>query len=150
MAVTGFWHAGITVSDMERSLRFYRDGLGLEVVGTGTSSSSAERTWAIPGARATIVFVQVPGSQVTLELVEFLDIERHPASARPVDPAHGHVCLYVDDLSAMHTALVSQGFRGRANEVVEIPDGPFAGAKVIYMKDPDGYHVELFEAPAAR
>ena len=43
--------------------------------------------------------------------------------------------------------LVDKGFRGRADDVVVIPDGAFAGGKVIYMKDPDGYHVELFERP---
>jgi len=149
MPVTGFWHAGITVSDLEQSLAFYRDALGLDVVSTGVSSSAAERTWAIPGAKARIAFVAVPGSEVTLELLEYHGVEQHPASARPVDPAHGHVCLYVDDLTALHQELVDKGFRGRADDVVEIPDGAFAGGKVIYMKDPDGYHVELFERPTA-
>ena len=31
MAITGFFHGGVPVRDMDRSLRFYRDGLGLEI-----------------------------------------------------------------------------------------------------------------------
>lgn len=147
MTVTGFWHAGITVSDMARSLAFYRDALGLAVISTGTSSSAAERTWAVPGARASIVFLRVPGSEVTIELIEYEGVEQHPASARPVDPAHGHICLYVDDLDAVHASLAAAGYRSRSGEVVTIVDGPFAGGKVVYMRDPDGYHVELFQQP---
>ena len=47
MSVTGFFHAGVTVSDMDAALRFYRDGLGLEVSSDGSASgSTAARIWA--------------------------------------------------------------------------------------------------------
>lgn len=50
----------------------------------------------------------------------------------------------------MHQRLGALGFRARSDEVVVVQDGPLAGAKVVQMVDPDGYHVELFErAPAA-
>ena len=51
MSVTGFFHAGVTVSDMDAALRFYRDGLGLSVLSDGSASgATAARIWAIePG-----------------------------------------------------------------------------------------------------
>jgi len=149
--VTGFFHAGVTVSDMEAALRFYRDGLGLEVAFDGESAIRyARRVWAIDPERVRVVFLRVPGSDSFVELFEFEGIERHPASARPCDHGAGHLCLFVEDLDALHDRLVEQGFRSRSGEVVTLEEGPHAASKVVYMIDPDGYHVELYEkAPAA-
>lgn len=151
MPVTGFFHAGVTVSDMEAALRFYRDGLGLEVAFDGESTiETARRIWALNPERVRVVFLRVPGSDSLVELFEFEGIERHPASARPCDHGAGHMCLFVEDLDALHRRLAEHGFRSRAGEVVTIQDGPHAGAKVAYLIDPDGYHVELYQkAPAA-
>jgi lactoylglutathione lyase len=149
VTVTGFWHAGITVSDLDASLAFYVDALGLELVRRGPTSSAAERIWRMPGARGDVAFVAVPGTDAVLELTSFAGVETHPASARPCDPAHGHICLYVDDLDGLHARLAERGYTSRAGEVVTIADGPLAGAKAVYMIDPDGFHVELFQPVSA-
>lgn len=149
MTVTGFWHAGITVADLDASLAFYVDALGLELVRRGSTSEVAEKIWCMPGARGEVAFVAIPGTDTVLELTAFAGVERHPASARPCDPAHGHICLYVDDLDATYARLEELGHRSRAGQVLTITDGPLAGAKAVYMIDPDGFHVELFERPAA-
>lgn len=149
MGVIGFGHAGVTVRDLERSLEFYRDALGLEIILIGEASSVAEQTWAIAGAKAKYALLRIPGTEVTLELHEFRGVEQHHASARPIDYAHGHFCLTVEDLGPLHADLVARGYGGRSDGPISIVDGPFAGAKVIYMKDPDGFHVELFQPPQA-
>lgn len=148
MSVTGFFHAGVTVSDMDEALRFYRDALGLEVVSDGiTGGPTAERIWGMPAGRVRVVFLRVPGSDTLVELFEFAEVERHPASARPPDYGAGHMCLYTDDAQALHARAVAEGFRSRGGEVVEIDRGPHAGAKAAYLIDPDGYHVEVYERP---
>jgi catechol 2,3-dioxygenase-like lactoylglutathione lyase family enzyme len=58
------------------------------------------------------------------------------------------MCLYVDDAESLHARAVERGYRSRGGEVVEIERGPHAGAKAVYLVDPDGYHVELYELPA--
>jgi len=145
MAVTGFFHAGVTVRDMDVSLRFYRDGLGLpqrfdrlieadylrEVLGLDF--------WAI---RA--VYLDVPGGAV-IELLEYQGIERLPAASRPCDFGGGHLCLYVDDIAEMTRRLLEAGGRARSAGPVAITEGPNAGATSVYLLDPDGYAVELFE-----
>lgn len=147
--VKGVFHAGITVSDMDAALRFYCDGLGLAVSADGfTGGPSAERIWAIPIDRVRVVFLRVPGSDTLIELFEFEGIERHGASARPCDPGAGHFCLYVDDALAVHQRIVDLGFRSRSGEVVMIESGRHTGARVAYLIDPDGYHVEIYELPA--
>jgi lactoylglutathione lyase len=148
MSVTGFFHAGVTVSDMDESLRFYRDVLGLELLSDGfTGGPSAATIWGLEPGKVRIVFLGVPGSDTVIELFDFSEVERHPASARPPDFGAGHMCLYVDDADAVHARAVQAGFRGRADHVVEITQGAHRGAKAVYLKDPDGYHVELYEKP---
>ena len=150
-AVIGFYHSGVTVSDMEASLRFYRDGLGLEILSEATTGGDhARRIWGMEPGEVRVVFLTVPGSDTRVELFEFSGIERHPASARPSDYGAGHFCLYVDDADAVFARLSAMGYTSRGGEVVGIDTGPHAGNRAVYMKDPDGYHVELYERPPRR
>ena len=64
MSVTGFFHAGVTVKDMDAALAFYRDGLGLEVAFSGESAIKyARRIWNLDPERVTVVILKVPGSE---------------------------------------------------------------------------------------
>ena len=127
-AVTGFFHGGITVADMDRSLRVYREGLGLEF------------------SHIRAVYLDIPGGGF-VELLEYAGVERMSAASRPCDYGAGHLCLYVDDVEAMHAKLVSMGYAARSAAVVDITAGPNTGARSCYMTDPDGYAVELFQRP---
>ena len=61
MSVTGFFHAGVTVKDMDVSLGFYRDGLGLEVAFLGESAIQyARRIWNLDPERVRVAFLKVP------------------------------------------------------------------------------------------
>ena len=145
--VTGFWHAGVTVRDMDAALRFYRDALGLEVESvTPLDGGYAGPIVGLEIGGILAVFLKVPGSDARIELFEYRGIERHSASARPCDFGAGHFCLYVDDLEAVHDNLSALGFSARG-PVIPISEGPRTGAKVVYAIDPDGYHVELYERP---
>lgn len=146
--VTGFFHVSVTTSDLERSLRFYRDGLGLRIGSRGRSSSSAPTIWDLEVDDVDIAFLQVPGSDVVVELFEFHGVEQHPASSRPCDYASSHFCLLVDDAEAVLRRMVSLGYAARSRGVVTIEDGPLAGSRALYLIDPDGYHVELFQRPS--
>jgi catechol 2,3-dioxygenase-like lactoylglutathione lyase family enzyme len=148
--VTGFFHAGVTVTDLDRSLTFYRDLLGMEV--------SMDRVFtepyifeivALQPAAMRIAYLKIPQSSVIVELIEFQGIEGHPGSARPCDPGTGHFCLYVRDVDALHARLTANGFRSRSAAPVTITAGPNRGSKVVYVSDPDGYLVELFERRTA-
>jgi lactoylglutathione lyase len=147
--VTGFFHGGITVSDMDRALVFYRDGLGLE--------QEFDRILDAPYLKAVLglefdhiraVYLNIPGGGF-VELLEYVGIESLSAASRPCDHGAGHLCLYVDDVEAMHARLVELGFAARSKRIVEITSGPNLGARSCYMADPDGYAVELFQKRAA-
>jgi lactoylglutathione lyase len=130
---------------MDRALVFYREGLGLE--------QAFDRILDAPYLKAVLglefdhiraVYLNIPGGGF-LELLEYAGIERFAAASRPCDYGAGHLCLYVDDVEAIHRRLVGLGFRARSEGIVDITTGPNEGARSCYMADPDGYAVELFQ-----
>ncbi len=144
-AVTGFFHAGITVRDMDASLAFYRDGLGLAMQFDRLLDGDYLRTvLALDFSAIRAVYLDIPGGGI-IELLEYQGIERLTAASRPSDFGAGHVCIYVEDIDGMVERLRERGGTSRSAEVVEITSGPNRGARSIYMLDPDGYAVELFE-----
>lgn len=147
--VLGTWHCGITVTDMEHSLRFYRDGLGLEVyIDRIANHDYLRQVTAVPSTEVRIVYVRIPTMDFSLELLEHRGIERLPSRMRPCDPGSAHVCLYVDDVDLMNERMTAMGFPSRSGKPVDITAGPFAGARTCFIHDPDGFLIELFQAPS--
>ena len=149
--IAGFRHGGITVTDMEASLAFYRNGLGLAVaLDTVRDAVYQHAVLALPYRDIRMVLLDIPGSPgIQIELLEFRGAERLPARSRPCDPATGHICLEVRDIVATHARLTALGFRSRSAEVVPIDVGANAGGQAVYVADPDGYWIELMERPAS-
>lgn len=149
--IHGLSHVGITVSDMDQSLRFYRDGLGLEVyIDRIADHDYLREVTAVPSANVRIVYLRIPGSRVPVELLEHRGIERVPARTRPCDPGSVHFGLQVPDIDGFHERLTSLGFTSRSGHPVDITAGPFAGARTCFFTDPDGFLVELQQPPASR
>jgi lactoylglutathione lyase len=149
--ISGFFHGGIAVSDMERSLTFYRDALGLEVHFDVTLDAVdyVREVLGVEMRDARLVYLRVPGSDgVFVELVEYHGTDGRPIVPRAWDPGTGHLCFHVADAAALHARVVALGFRTRSPAVATIPVGPNRGGRAAYVLDPDGYHIELFQRPA--
>jgi lactoylglutathione lyase len=143
--VTGFFHGGITVSDMDRALVFYQDGLGLEQeFDRILDGPYLPVVLGLSFDHIRVVYLRIPGGGF-VELLEYVGIERLSAASRPSDYGAGHLCLYVDDVAATFGRLRALEFHARSADVVDITAGPNAGARSVYMADPDGYAVELFQ-----
>lgn len=152
VVVVGILHGGITVSDMDASLAFYRDGLGLPLqVDAIRDTPYLHETLAVPFTEIRYVLLAIPGASGSfVELLEYRGIERMPAAARPCDPGSGHLCLQVRDAVAAHGRMTSLGYRARSVGAVDIDSGVNAGGKIVYFADPDGFWVELLERPASQ
>lgn len=150
--VIGFFHAGVTVQNMDRSLVFYRDGLGLEVeFDRYLDAPYLREVLAVDFRRIRAVYLSIPNAATSfVELLEYQGADRLSGASRPCDFGTGHLCLYVDDVAAAYEKLVDRGFDSRSGGIVEITEGPNIGARSTYMEDPDGYAVELFEARDTR
>ncbi len=149
MEVGVVYHTGFTVSDIERSVAFYRDVLGMRLVRrqTGTAPYLA-RVTGFDGVRLEIALLQPADGGSMLELLQYVS---HPAPAtdRATNrPGTGHLCFNVDDLRAAGAALSRRGVT-LVSAPTEITAGSHAGGWAVYLRDPDGFTVELYQGPPA-
>jgi len=154
MGVSGILHTGLTVSDLDRSVAFYRDLLGLELVARWESQLPYLRAIvAYPDADLRIALLRLPGPGDGgpghhIELLEY----RRPRGTRgdpnTYNPGNGHVAFMVDDIDATYAELGRKGVRFKSAPV-PITHGRNAGAKGVYLFDPDDITLELIQ-PAPR
>lgn len=144
--VVGFFHGGISVTDLERSLGFYRDELHLEVLAQRDATDEyLRRMHELPFTVVRMAFLRIPNSTTVIELLEYRGIELNRPTYVPMDPATGHVCFLVDDIHALFDRLHARGHRSRSATPIEITAGPNRGSWAVYFEDPDGYPVEFIE-----
>src|SRR5215813_8204034 len=149
MQVGIVYHTGFTVSDMERSIVFYRDVLGLQLVKrqTGTAQYLATVTGFDDVRLETALLQPVEGGSM-LELLQYVS---HPAPAtdRATNrPGNGHLCFKVDDLREACAELRRRGVT-LISAPAEITAGAHRGGLAVYIRDPDGFTVELYQGPSA-
>lgn len=124
MKVGKLLHTRMRVDDIDRTIAFYRDVLGLEVM---------ERHESPRGSK--LAFLKAAGSEELIELCSF------PSSGHvEVQPDLVHVAFEVDDLDAMIADLARKG--------VPITDGPTtssSGTRFAFIDAPERYEVELIE-----
>jgi catechol 2,3-dioxygenase-like lactoylglutathione lyase family enzyme len=135
------------VSDLERSLKFYSDLVGAAAPGTTPAWSTDPALLNFLGAPTSQIrfsSVRIPGSTLTVEIVEYKDIDRKPVQPRPQDPGAVRLILIVRDLDAMLARLKTQGV-----PVVTAGGVPVAlgkeKARAVMLKDPDGFFIELMQ-----
>ena len=138
-------HTGITVSDLDRSVRFYRDVLGCQVSEpVRVEGALFESLTGVPGCRIDVVFARLPGH--VIELLCFRNPPGLTSTLRPCDPGFMHVCLKVSDLTRVLERVRTAGFVPQG-DVQVVPEGPLSGLKAVYVRDPDGVFLELIEEP---
>lgn len=112
----------VRVSDLQASLRFYRDGLGLVVL----------RQQDVPQGRFSLVYLAAPGdTQAQIELTHNWDEHAYNGGRN-----FGHVAYQVDDLYALCSRLQAQG--------VTIARPPRDGF-MAFVRSPDGISIELLQ-----
>jgi catechol 2,3-dioxygenase-like lactoylglutathione lyase family enzyme len=149
--LSGIHHTSFTVADMDRSLGFYRDVLGMEVLfdQEGTAAYLARIT-GFPGARLRIVHLRLArGSDHVLELMQYREPVGRPISGQTCDLGSAHLSFLTDDIVAAHEHLIAHGTRVRS-EPIPITAGRNRGGFGFYFLDPDGTTLELFQAPRSR
>lgn len=117
-------HTRLRVNDLERSVRFYQDALGLTVARRSVSPRGAQ-----------VAFLSVPGSEEEIELCQL------PGSPPvQVQPDLMHLAFEVEDLAAAAAALARKGY--------PLSDGPTvtgSGSVIAFIDAPEGYEVELIQ-----
>lgn len=143
-------HVGITVRDMERSLAFYRDALGLKIIMDEILSSPGLDT-AVEKTDATIRAVVL--TDEAMNMIELIEWQSHRAKHRP--PEHlkyistglVEICLSVSDLEAWVKDLEKKGFKCRTP--IWYLEALGRSIPVTHVEDPDGVQVELVQIEEA-
>jgi len=145
--VLGTNHTSFTVSNLERTLAFFRECLGFELVSKAPRDPAlVSRITGVDGADTMIAFLKAPGH--TLELIEYrAPAKKGAVSARPCDTGFAHVAFNVDDAAAAVAAAERYGVKPIAPPVT-IDQGPNKGRKVVYVRDWDGVTIEFIEVAA--
>lgn len=150
MQVGPVYHTGFTVSDIERSVAFYRDVLGLRLVRrqTGTAPYLGTIT-GFEGVRLEIALLQPADGGSLLELLQYTSHPAPPTDRATNRPGNGHLCFRVDDIHAACAELRARGVT-LLSDPTEITAGTHAGGFGVYLRDPDGFTIELYQGPPAR
>ena len=117
-------HTRYRVADLDRTVAFYKDVLGLEEVRRSTSPR---------GSR--LVFLKAPGSEELIELCQF-----DASGPVIVGPDLTHLAFEVDDLEAFAKHAAAKGH--------PLSDGPTptsSGSTIAFIDAPEGYEIELIQ-----
>jgi glyoxylase I family protein len=147
MTLRAIHHTGLVVRDLDRSIYFYHDVLGLPFANEPTpwfSGGQLEQGVGVPGAVLRQVSLWV-GEHSTMELIEY---GNRPESSTESVPNNylgaAHVCFKVDDIDAKKAELEAKGVKFYS-DVNVVDDGPLSGWRWCYFSDPDGLALELVE-----
>lgn len=121
-------HMMLRVGELERSIRFYTEVLGMNLL----------RRKEYPSGRFTLAFVGygLESAETVLELTHNWDISSYEIGA-----GYGHIALGVEDIAATCEMIRAQG-----GKIVREPGPMKHGTTVIaFVEDPDGYKIELIQ-----
>lgn len=143
-------HVGITVKDMDRAVEFYRDLLGLQVLGDLTiAGEETERVTQVKGAKLRAVYLRSREDMKgpPLELLHFE--EPQGETGRPyaclTNPGITEVAFWVKDMDAMYQKLQGHGVEFYSSPQLFELEG-YGKVKVVYFRDPDGTTLELLQS----
>ena len=140
-------HVGITVSDLDRAVTFWEGLLGAAVRDRRLLQGPQLGTMVgYPGIHIESCWIDLPGA-VALELLRYVDCDEPPYDPGTAHPGNVHVCLHVEDMDSAHAHAVACGATPVSERPIDVAVGPRAGARLAYLRDPDGVTIELVQDP---
>jgi catechol 2,3-dioxygenase-like lactoylglutathione lyase family enzyme len=132
-------HFGVTVTELDRAVEFYRDVLGLTVLDRFTvGGSSFSKAVGVEGATGRFAHIDADGARV--ELVEY-DPEGTDRTASTINqPGATHLGLETDDIDTFYETLPTDV------DTLSEPQTTESGSRIVFLRDPEGNLVEIIDA----
>ena len=144
--IRGIQHFSFTVSNLEDTIHFFHDLLGLEVTPIRElKGEHIEKLIQIPGAWLRIINVTTPFNG-NIELIEYLAPKGSKIDLRTCNAGVAHIAFTVDDIDKMYDELTAKGVKFN-HPPLRVESGPRKGMGVCYLKGPDGITLEFMEMP---
>ncbi|MDA0747754.1 MAG: VOC family protein [bacterium] len=146
MGISKIHHHGFTVSNLDQSISFYRELLGLELVRVSDRSNlpSYDRILGYENVHLKIAILQHPENAFILELVQYLHPQVEPRIQENRFLGASHLAFEVEDVDAMYGTLKDAGF-GAINPPTDVERDGKVVARAMYALDPDGISIEMFQ-----
>jgi len=152
--IRGFWHVSFTVSDIEASVKWYTEVLGLEYVRSQEQANEyTENLVAFQNAHLKVAQLRVPGETIPfsrhhIELVEYVNPHGEDIPLDTNRTGVGHWAFMVDDIHKEYERMKGLGVKFKAENPVAIEAGVNKGGFTVYFLDPDGITLELIQPPS--
>lgn len=149
MMVGRIYHVGLTVSDIDESIRFYRDVLGLKFQGEILmDGKETDIMFRQPGCRARVAYLnEAENSDMPpVELIQFLDTKANKKQADLFTTSVSELCFYTDDIDLVYQKLVANNVECLSEpQYFDFSAQGFGKSKAFYFRDPDGIILEMMQ-----
>ena len=141
------------VTDLEKTVAFYKDVIGLELSrppGDFPNPGVASLVNS-PGVKLRLAMFKMPGAKFFLELTQFSAADRKAAQPLHTDPGAANLQFRVRDIDTIFAAIKKSGAPIITRSGIPVKIGPPNSSllRSIMVRDPDGYIVEVIQAPPA-
>ena len=143
------YHVGLTVSDLDRSIAFYRDILGLEFQGEiFMEGEETDRMFRRANCKARVAYLN--GSKAIeappIELIQFVDNKVNQIQSDLFTTSISEVCFYTDDIDSAYKILIENHVECLSEpQYFDFSSQGFGKSKAFYFKDPDGIILEMMQ-----
>ena len=143
-------HIGLTVSNLEKSIAFYRDVLGLKYLGQMVmEGEETDKLFNLTNCKAHIAYLN-GSDEINCPPIELIQIEGIEIIKNKNDLNHisiSEVCFEVTDIEAEYQRLSQLGVEFLSEpQYFDFSNYGFGKSKAVYFKDPDGITLELIES----
>lgn len=143
------YHVGLTVSDIDRSLAFYKDVLGLQFIGEILMEGpETDALFGRNGTKARVAYLNGSAelSMPPVELIQFIDTEATTDKGDLFKTSISELCFYTDDADKVYEHLTSLGIECMSSpRFFDFTESGFGKSKAFYFKDPDGIILEIMQ-----
>ena len=143
------YHVGLTVSDLDRSIAFYKDVLGLEFQREiFMEGEETDKMFRKENCKARVAYLN--GSKAVeappIELIQFIDEDVNKVKSDLFTTSISEVCFYTDDIDSVYKVLIENHVECLSEpQYFDFSSQGFGKSKAFYFKDTDGIILEMMQ-----